>query len=97
VGQTDSLNKRRQAQNCVVFLKNLSFKAREDEILELFKHLSVEKLEICRNSNMMPLGFAYVEFTNYASTQAALDMNHGEIKGREFQIVKSDRKITFRK
>lgn len=45
-----------------VILKNLSFKATEDDIKEFFKNLTVQEVTIPKNDQGKVRGFAFVKF-----------------------------------
>lgn len=84
VQKADSENKHNVKKNLVVFLKGLSFKAKEKDIREFFEGMPISRVKMVKNKEGNPAGLAYVEFTKYPALQAALDLKEGTIKGRKF-------------
>lgn len=75
----------------------MSFKAKEKDIREFFDGLPISRIKLVKNKEGNPSGLAYVEFSKYPALKAALDLKEGSLKGRKFQIIKSDREITDKK
>lgn len=75
-----------------VFVGQLPFKAREEEITEFFSHVGeVVQLKLPRDSEQSKRnkGIAFVTFSTKASAEAAVDMNGQEFQGRRIKVSRA--------
>lgn len=92
-------SKRHQQQTLqalhVAFIKNLNFKAREEDLQEFFKDFTVKQIHLVRDKKTKkPTGLAFVEFATLEDLRSAIALPEPKILGRQIDISKSDRPIT---
>ena len=79
----------------VAFIRNLNFKAREQDIEEFFKDFNVRQVHLVRDKKTKkPTGIAFVEFATMEDLKNAIALPEPKILGRQIDISKSDRPIT---
>ncbi|CAK88072.1 unnamed protein product (macronuclear) [Paramecium tetraurelia] len=95
---SDSLEKIKQNhQNNSIIIKNLPFKVREIEIRQIFDGMNITQIEIPKNEQGKPKGFAFIEFEKQKHLKLALDLNGIEFKGRRLEIQKKEKKMMRKK
>lgn len=98
--ECDSNRQKTKKQLQVVFLEGLSYKATPLDIKDFFKVYSIKDIatiELPKTEDGRSKGIAYIEFEHFVDFQRAIDMKVGNIRGREFKILRSDRAITHKK
>ncbi|MTI14742.1 RNA recognition motif domain-containing protein [Sansalvadorimonas verongulae] len=75
------------AQN-KLFIGNLSFRATEDELTEVFsQHGELEEVKIILDRETgRSRGFAFVTFTDEAAAKAALTLDGAAVNGRDIRV-----------
>ncbi|CAD8056705.1 unnamed protein product [Paramecium sonneborni] len=95
---SDSLEKIKQNyQNNSIIIKNLPFKIREIEIRQIFDGMNIISIEIPKNEQGKPKGFAFVEFEKQKHLKMALELNGIEFKSRRLEIQKREKKMNKKK
>lgn len=82
--------------SCSIFVGNVPYDAQEDELKELFGKVgNVTSVRIvCDKDTKTPKGYAFADFADPASVQAAVDkLNHVEYNGRKLRIDAAEREL----
>ncbi|KAJ6260477.1 hypothetical protein Dda_4703 [Drechslerella dactyloides] len=70
---------------------NLSFDATEEDISMYFQECNISSVRLVRDRNIdRPKGFGYVEFHTLEGLKKALDLNNGQLAGRNVRISVAD-------
>lgn len=70
---------------------NLAFDANEDDISNYFAQCDISNVRLVRDRmGDRPKGFGYVEFRSLDGLKKALDLNNGQLAGRNVRISVAD-------
>ncbi|KAK6359670.1 hypothetical protein TWF696_000814 [Orbilia brochopaga] len=70
---------------------NLSFDATEEDISIYFQECNISSVRLVRDRNVdRPKGFGYVEFHTLEGLKKALDLNNGQLAGRNVRVSVAD-------
>eukprot|EP00795_Rhopilema_esculentum_P014426 gene14426-5482_t len=67
------------------FLGNLSYDVEEDDIIEFFGNLKLDKVRLPREGDRLR-GFGYAEFVDVDSLVKAIELNNEALKGRRIRV-----------
>lgn len=83
---------RHQSMAVSVFVGNVSFQVREDDLRDFFESsgVGVSKVRIPLDDQKRSRGFAFVELENELMLDAACRLSGKELNGRELRIDKSN-------
>ena len=87
-GHVCSKNKRKADNTNVLYVGNIPFKAREDEVQRLFEaYGSVKSVRLVRGGpSRRPKGYGFVEMASANDLKAALVLNGEEFAGRKLRV-----------
>ena len=77
-----------------IFLGNLHFKTKEEDVRKLFSKCGdIENVRLIRDATTgMGKGFGYVNFSSEESVQLAVRLNQQEVEGRKVRVYRAVRK-----
>jgi len=93
-GHACSSDKKRIVNTNVLYVGNIPFKAREDEVQRLFEaYGSVKSVRLVRGGpSRRPKGYGFVEMASANDLKAALVLNGEEFAGRKLRVNEAKEK-----